>query len=457
MNSKTAKNKRFYIYTLGCKVNQYESQAMRELLTQAGFMECLSKELADIYIINTCTVTQRADKESRHLIGSLHRTNPKALIVVTGCYVEKNTDDISFLPGVSYIIRNEDKARIVDILGSEPTDYVDSPSERAKDRTVYRERSAPSLKVTGLKDHAKVFVKIQDGCENACSYCKIPLVRGPLRSKPLKDIIDEVKGIVDNGYMEIILTGICLGAWGEEFYPQAAASDIGPGPAGLVDVLMRLDSIPGNFRVRLSSIEPKYVTSGLIDYMAGSPRICRHLHIPLQSGDDEVLRLMNRLYTTKEYAELIAGIRAKMPDISITTDVLVGFPGEAEKNFENTVRFVKDLMPARTHIFTFSRRRYTAAYGMANIVKNEELKRRYGELNEVAQNASYLFKRKFLNETLDVLVEEKRDKVMGLLMGYTGNYIKVFFKGPDELIRKIAPVRIYGMGIDRTFGIYEPK
>ncbi len=443
--SETNKRK-FFIKTLGCKVNQYESQAIREILTRSGFTECLTKDIADIYILNTCTVTSKADKESRYWLGLFHRTNPKADIVVTGCYVENNSDDISFLPGVSYIIMNEEKPRIADILNG----------ISAKKRSKGTDSPYNFLTITDFKNHTKAFVKIQDGCDNRCSYCKVPLVRGSLRSRPITSIIEEVEILAEKGFKEIVLTGICLGAWGKDPYMTAITNGWpGAGSAlSLVDALKAIDKISADFRVRLSSIEPKYIADDLIDFIAGTKRMCRHLHIPLQSGDDDILRRMNRPYTAKEYRALIDKIRSKIKDVALTTDVMIGFPGESEANFKNTENFLRDILPARTHIFTFSERKGTAAYGMSDILTRDILKKRYSALEVVALSASYLYRQKFLGATLNILAETRRDKYTGFLEGYSDNYIKVFFEGPDSLMRKIVPVKIEDLNLAYTRGVY---
>ncbi|MBI4974618.1 MAG: radical SAM protein, partial [Candidatus Omnitrophica bacterium] len=224
MNSQADNSKRFFIKTLGCKVNQYESQAMREILLRAGFKECLARDIADIYILNTCTVTNRADKESRYWLGFFHKANPKAKIVVTGCYVERDSNDISFLPGIAHIIKNDEKNRIAEILtNANPVAQYPMPTAQGPYNP---------LTITDFKNHTKAFVKIQDGCENCCSYCKVPLVRGPLRSRPVTDILKEVKILVEKGFKEIVLTGVCLGAWGKDPYTKAIL-DSWPGGKGL--------------------------------------------------------------------------------------------------------------------------------------------------------------------------------------------------------------------------------
>lgn len=441
MNTQVNNHKRFFIHTLGCKVNQYESQAMRELLLNAGFKECLTKDIADIYILNTCSVTGRADRESRYWIGFFHKTNPQARIVVTGCYTERNADDISFLPGVSCILKNNDKGKIAAMLDPEVKERIPL---------------TPFLKITDFKDHTKAFIKIQDGCENSCSYCKVPLVRGSIRSKPIKNILDEVNSLSEKGFKEIVLTGICLGAWGKDLFPEAISrAVVGLEGASLADVLKALETVKGDFRIRLSSIEPRYVTDGLIDYMSKNKRICKHMHIPFQSGDDEILKKMNRPYTVADYKSLVNRARDKVKDIAITTDILIGFPGESEANFRNTMHFIKEIIPSRTHIFTFSKREGTAAFNIGEAVDIKTVKRRYHELKAVTLSASYLYRSKFLNERLDVLVETKRDRQTGLLTGYSDSYIKVIFEGPDELMRKIVPVKISDLNLTFTIGNYD--
>ncbi|MBN2453651.1 MAG: tRNA (N(6)-L-threonylcarbamoyladenosine(37)-C(2))-methylthiotransferase MtaB [Candidatus Omnitrophica bacterium] len=425
MNS-IAEKKRFYIHTLGCKVNQYESQAMREILIKAGFNDSGSREDADIYVLNTCTVTAEADKESKRLVGQFHRANADAMIVVTGCLAERNAPDLAALPGVTHVVGNAQKGSIARIIAGKKI------PEKGKD-----------LRISGFKGHSKAYVKIQDGCENKCSYCKVRLVRGRCKSKPIDDIVEEVQGLVCNGFREIILTGICLGAWGKDFMN---------GAAGLIDVFKALTGLGGGFRVRLSSIEPKYVTDGLIEFMAGSGMVCPHLHIPFQSGDDDILKLMNRPYTSSGYAAIVDKVRDRIPDIAITTDMIIGFPGESEERFKRSIDFIKRISPSRTHIFTFSRREGTSAHDLPGSVNGAALKERYKEMCAVTDEAADIYRRSFLSRKLDVLVEERADAATGLLRGYSDNYIYMHFTGRDDLIHGIIPVRVAGFNGDRTVG-----
>lgn len=433
MNTDLDTKRRFFIKTLGCKVNQYESQAIRELLIDAGFKECLAKETADIYILNTCTVTHKADSESRHWAGVFHKTNPDARIVLTGCAVENNAGAFSFLPGISNIIKNSDKINIVDILTNTQHTIPDTQYENHR-----------FLKISGFKGHTKAFVKIQDGCVNACAYCKVPSVRGSSVSRPLDEIREEVATLVSKGFEEIVLTGICLGAWGGDMADKKS----------IIDVLKAICDLPGVFRIRLSSIEPKYVTDELIEYISLNRKICRHLHIPIQSGDDGVLSRMNRPYTAEGMKGLILKAKKAVAGLGITTDILIGFPGETDKSFNNTVRLIKEILPVKTHIFPFSKRDGTAAFDMPGTLNEDEVRKMCQKMNIAAITASYLYREGFARKPLDVLVESKREKHSGKLTGYSDNYIKVIFDGPDNLMGKIVPVRIEEPGLSYTMGSY---
>ncbi len=432
MNSRASDVRKFSIKTFGCKVNQYEAQHIRENLVLAGLSECGPGEEPDIFIINSCTVTARADRDARYAIMRAHRTTPEAKIVVTGCYAEKDEAEISALPGVSKVIKNSDKPNLAAILISDPLYPIPDPR--------HAPRSTPII--SGFKGHTKAFVKIQDGCENFCSYCKVPYVRGAFRSRPLADITDEVRTLVSKGYKELVLTGICLGAWGVE------------GRGSLCEVLEAIRKIEGVFRVRLSSIEPKYVTDRLIDMIASDRRICRHLHIPLQSGDNDVLARMNRPYKREDFRAIVERFRSRIRDAAFTTDVIVGFPGEEERNFMNTLELIKELSPGRTHIFTYSPREGTAAFCMEGACAPGASKERFGRLRDAADSASLSFRRQFAGRRLDVLVQTSRDRGTGLLTGYSDNYIKVLFRGPDSMMNNIVRVNIERVDAESAIGSY---
>ena len=411
--------KTFKIYELGCKVNQYESQLIREQLSQAGFIEGNGKP-ADMYIINTCTVTNSADSDSRNFIRRASQLNPKAKIVVTGCYAEKDVDEIKKICEDAIIVRNERKENIIDAINNCRGVLQYAPTHRG---------------ISNFANHNRAFVKIQDGCDNYCSYCKVPLVRGRARNRGAHEIIEEARQLVSSGFKEIVLCGICLGAY-----------------ENLTGLLAGLIAINDLERVRLSSIEPVYINQGLIDFIASSEKICKHLHIPLQSGDDKILKLMNRRYTKCQYINLIKGIRGKLPEVAISTDVLVGFPGEAEDEFQNTIKTLEAVTPMRVHVFSFSKRKGTAAFSMAEEPDKKEKQRRAGIIKNFAEDRAFNYAQNFLGRKARVLVENNRDKKTGMLTGYTDTYIKVLFNGEDSLKNRIIDIKINKVLIDRITG-----
>lgn len=410
--------------TLGCKVNQYETQAIREQLNSTGLIE--TKGTADIYIINTCTVTEKSDSESKEMIRKALKESPNAFVLVTGCYTEKDIDELSKINGIGAIVPNAKKPNIPSIL-------LGSDFE------------APDIFTFSISDfagHTKAFVKIQDGCDRFCSFCKIPFVRGRSRSRPLEDIVKEVRRLVDGGFKEVVLTGICLGDYGKDF----------KNGADLVKLIDELEKIDFNFRIRLSSIDPEDITDGLLNRLKMAKKLCRHLHIPLQSGDDDILRRMNRHYTSSGFISLIDKIKQIVPDIAITLDVMVGFPGEAEVNFNNTLNVVKKILPSRMHIFPYSRRYGTKAAQFNDVVPVHIVRERTKKLREFQAEMSYNFRRGFIGKELEVLVETRRDKTTGFLTGYSDNYIKIIFEGPNELMRKLIHVKISDAAPNFTFG-----
>jgi len=403
------------LFTLGCKVNQYDTQVIRESFARAGFKEINNGAKADIYVINTCTVTSTADRKSRDLIRFSRRQNPKARIIVTGCYTELNSDEICAIPGVTHIINNQDKNRITELINEH--------------------NGLNGHNATGISSfcgHTRAFLKIQDGCNNSCSYCKVPMVRGRSQSRPLDGIVQEASKLVSNGFKEIVLCGICLGSYGKDFKVHARLSDL----------FRELEKIEGLSRIRLSSIEAGDISQELIQRIAQSKKICRHLHIPIQSGDDEVLKKMNRRYTRHAYIRLIKKIKSKIPGVAITTDVLLGFPGESENNFKNTVDLIKKIQPLRVHIFPYSRRNGTPAALLKDMVNPHLIKERVLMLTGVSKECALAYKKKFLNKNMDVLIESRSRGDDKYWEGYTGNYIKVLVKSEKDLNNQMVRVRL---------------
>jgi threonylcarbamoyladenosine tRNA methylthiotransferase MtaB len=418
-------------YTLGCKVNQYDTQEIRERFLRHGFQEISNGRKADVYVINTCTVTAAADAKSRYYIHYARRKNPQAKIMVTGCYAELDSDAIAQIPGVTQIVKNKDKDRILTLLNGPANPLTRQPRQTG---------------ITNFSGHTRAFLKIQDGCDNFCSYCKVPLARGSCRSKPLNEIVKETERLLKNGFKEIVLTGICLGAYGKDFSPKIS----------LIDVIKALESFDDLARIRLSSIEAGDVSEELIRKMAESKKLCPHLHIPIQSGDDEILKKMDRRYSFNSYLKLIQKIKTLIPEIAITTDVMVGFPRETEENFQNTIKLIQEIMPLKVHIFPYSLRKGTkAATNFKDLLNPLVIQERISRLKNISENCSLIYKKQFLNRNLDVLIEEwaKEDKTYW--QGYTGNYIKVKVKAEvkKNLKNKIVPLRLKKISEDISYGV----
>ena len=339
-------------HTLGCKVNQYDTQSIRERFLEHGFQEELKTGKADIYLINTCTVTANADQKSRSAIRRCISENPKAKIIVTGCLVKKDSRQLAKIKGISFIVS----------------------------------KSFFAEGISSFHSHTRAFLKIQDGCDNSCAYCKVPLVRGRSRSRALAEVVKDARSLAKNGFKEIVLTGICLGAYGRDLEPKTS----------LVEVIEALEKIRGILRLRLSSIEAGDVTDALITKMAESKKLCPHLHIPIQSGDDKILKEMRRRYTRSYYIKLVKRIKRKIPGLSLTTDCLVGFPGETERNFKNTLGLIKCIVPLKVHIFPYSRREGTLAGSkLSGGIPPLVMKRRIDSLKSCAEACARDYKENF--------------------------------------------------------------
>lgn len=409
--------------TLGCKVNQYETQEFRERFSEAGYSEAGKNEAADLYVINTCTVTHRADKDSFYYINRCHRENPKGEIVVTGCMAKRERKTLEQLPGVSLVVANNNKKAIV--------------------RLVTGVRSARPFGISDFEGRTRAFLKIQDGCNNYCSYCAVRIARGRSVSKPVRLIVSEARRLVDNGFREIVLTGICLGSYGRDL--RSALS--------LADVASKLESIPGLVRIRLSSIEARDVTEDLISVISGSGKLCKHMHIPIQSGDDEILAAMRRKYNRRGYSDLIGRIKASIPDIAITTDVLVGFPGEQERHFSNTYDLVRDIEPLRTHVFPYSPRPGTKAASYEGSAAPGVVKDRCSRFTGLARECSLGYSKRFLGRAVPVLVEGFSCSDRSICEGYADNYIKVRFPGVKSMFNTIVSVKIDSIDHDGAQGV----
>lgn len=418
----------FTITTLGCKVNRYESEAIAEDLVNKGWRMTDEPATADLCIINTCTVTQKAAMQCRQAARKAIRDNPGALTVVTGCYAQTSPEIFSAMENVHYVIGNACKGQIVDL--------ITGITERGPVRTMMEDLSTPcpfqDMPLTKFGNRTRPFLKIQDGCDAFCSYCIIPYARGRSRSLSPEVVKKRIADLKQNGYEEAVLCGINLGCYGADLHP----------PTSLRDLIQAIDAPKGMTRLRLSSIEPRELSDDLIKVLAASDHVCAHLHIPLQSGDDDVLKAMNRPYASAYYKDLIHHIIDLMPDAAIGADVLVGFPGETQGAFEKTCDFIERLPLAYLHVFPFSRIEQTAAAAFPDTVPPEVIKKRCKHVRTIGQAKRVAFYQKSVGSTCEVLIEGKRDRGTGGLKGLTRNYIPVLVEGDDAWKNRLAQVRI---------------
>ncbi|MEW6189877.1 MAG: tRNA (N(6)-L-threonylcarbamoyladenosine(37)-C(2))-methylthiotransferase MtaB [Actinomycetota bacterium] len=406
---------RVAFYTLGCKVNQYETETMIKEFLSRGFELVDFSEEADVYVINTCTVTSTSDRKCRKKIRQAVRRNPSGFVVVTGCYVDRNPYEIWEIPGVDLAVPNEEKTRLAQLI-----------VEKLSISGVESELSKSLSHAKPQRLHTRALVKIQDGCNQFCSYCIVPYVRGTISSRQEEEILNEVEELIQSGVKEIVVTGIRLGKYGMDL----------PTETNLVKLLSALARMP-LARIRLSSLEVKEITPELIALMASSSKFCRHLHVPLQSGDNEILRSMNRDYMREEYLQIIREIKENIPEIAISTDVMVGFPGEGEEQFHRTRDLMMEVGFRKTHVFKFSPREGTVAASLPNQIPPEVKERRSAELIELNRVLAAEFVKGFMGRDLEVLVERIHN---GVLTGLTDNYIRVYFEGPAELKGELATV-----------------
>lgn len=395
------------ICSLGCKVNIYESEYVENLLKNHGYEIVSFEDEADIYIINTCSVTNESDRKSRKMIHQAKRRNDQAIIIVMGCYSQVKSDEID----ADIILGNKDKSRIVEYI----EEYLDNHLAIKKIYDLRKVNDFEAMNITSFDNHTRAFVKIQDGCNAFCSYCIIPYTRGIIRSKKFDDVVMEVTNLVKNGYQEIVLTGIHTGKYGMDLENM-----------NLEKLLRRLVKIPGIYRIRLSSIEINEITSGILDLIQNSKVIARHFHIPLQSGSERILKLMNRRYDLTYFKEFVQKIRSLDSDISITTDLIVGFPGETDLDFQETIKTLEEIHFTKIHTFPYSPREGTVASKMDNQVDGITKRKRVKQILQMSFEQEREFYQKYVGKVLDGLTEVRRD---GKVVVLTSNYISVFVDG----------------------------
>ena len=426
-------------YTLGCKVNQADTASMEQLFTKAGYTIVPFTEPADVYLINTCVVTNMGQSKSRKIIHRAVRNNPQALVVVTGCYPQTAPEEVAAIEGVDLIIGTQDRKNIVELVakagGHKGLSTANLVHELIKDSPFENMTAGVDAKMT------RAFLKIQEGCNQFCAYCIIPYARGPLRSRSIVDIRAEVEQLVAQGYKEVVLIGIHLGAYGKE----------AAGGPKLVDAVRAALAVPGLARLRLGSLESIEVEPELLELMAQDKRFCRHLHLPLQAGADKTLRAMHRPYDSAKFKALLTKIRAKIPDVSITTDLIVGFPGETAEDFDASLRFVTACEFAKIHVFPYSPRRGTPAAVLPEQVP-EETKNKRVEAAEIVDTRGHQNYLKTLAGTETEVLWETKNK-HGLWEGLTGNYVRVYTESKIELTGKITACQLQKLFEDGLRGV----
>ncbi len=429
------------LYTLGCRVNSYESEAMAEKFIKEGYEVVSFDEFSDVYVINTCTVTNMGDKKSRQMIGRARRHNPEAIIAVVGCYSQIASDEIAQIEGVDVVLGSRNKGDIVY--------WVNRAREESKQvvevKDVLKNNKFEQLAINEYQDKTRAFLKIQDGCNRFCSYCLIPFARGGVCSKEPEEILKEVKELSKNGFKEIILSGVHTASYGVDL----------EGNWDLVKILEEINKIEGIERIRIGSIDPTFFTEGVIERICNLEKMCPHFHLSLQSGCDATIRRMNRKYTAQEYKDVVENLRKYMKDVSITTDIIVGFPGESNVEFEATYEFLKGIKLSKMHIFKYSKRTGTKAAEMPFQVDGLIKEERSKKLIELNNALEVEFMEKFLGREMRVLYEEAISGKENTYVGYTENYIKVITESDENLEGKIVPTKLAAVKQENMVGIIE--
>jgi threonylcarbamoyladenosine tRNA methylthiotransferase MtaB len=435
----TMESKTIAITTLGCKVNQYDSATIEEALIDKGHRIVDFKTEADVYIINTCTVTHKTDYQSRQLIRRAQKKNPGAQIIVTGCYAQVSAEKLKEIPEVNLILGNREKQSIADFITGSP---VEKSGPRVIVSNIEEKNPFKDPPLRTFSKHTRAFLKIQDGCESFCTYCIVPRARGKCRSLGPQETLQRLHTLSRQGFNEVVLTGIHLGAYGIDLTPTSS----------LLKVLQLIEREKPVSRIRISSLEPMDIFPDLVELIASSQIMCPHLHLPLQSGDSDILKRMNRPYTASDFQKLITMIVSKIPHLCLGVDVMVGFPGETETQFDNTYRLLEDLPVSYFHIFPYSKRENTPAASFPDHIPPETVRIRRDRLVQLNNIKKYNFYSSFLGTTVNVLLEDKRDRESGYLKGLSRNYIPVLIDGPDSLKNCEIEVEIVSVEEDRVRG-----
>ena len=413
-------------HTLGCKVNHYETEAIWQLFKDANYERVEFETNADVFVINTCTVTNTGDKKSRQIIRRAIRQNPDAVVCVTGCYAQTSSAEIMEIPGVDIVVGTQDRHKLLDYIQQ----FQDERQPINGVGNIMKNRTYEELEVPYFTDRTRAPLKIQEGCNNFCTFCIIPWARGLMRSRDPEKVVEQATQLVNSGYKEIVLTGIHTGGYGQDLRNY-----------NLAQLLRDLDTIEGLERIRISSIEASQLTDEVIDVIGNSNKVVRHLHIPLQSGSDDVLKRMRRKYTMAHFSERLTKLHQALPDLAVTSDVIVGFPGESEDEFQETYDFIVNHHFSELHVFPYSPRIGTPAARIDNQIDEETKNVRVHKLISLSNQLAKEYASKFEDEVLEVIPEEMGEEPH-TLVGYADNYMKVRFEGDDSLIGQIVKVKI---------------
>ncbi|RCX18405.1 threonylcarbamoyladenosine tRNA methylthiotransferase MtaB [Anaerobacterium chartisolvens] len=425
------------MFTLGCKVNQYETEAMAGIFRQKGYEVVDFSGEADVYVINTCTVTSLSDRKSRQMIRRAKSSNKNSIVAVVGCYSQASPEEVRNIPGVNVIIGTRERSKIVDYVNEIEADA----GQVCIVENIMKEKSFEALKIDAYEGRTRAFLKIQEGCSQFCAYCIIPYARGPIRSRPHDEILSEVERLSESGFKEVVLTGIHIASYGKDIKSTS-----------LTEIIRQVHEVKGIERIRLGSLEPMAITDEFIGMAKELTRLCPHYHLSLQSGCNATLNRMNRKYSVAEYKEVVERLRQAVPDVAITTDIMVGFPGETDSEFRETYRFIEEISFAQMHIFKYSRRKGTPAADFEDQISSELKEERAKTLTELARLKTLEFNSRFIGRIMPVLFEQHYAGVKGMIEGLTPNYIKVISRAPVKLKGQVARVEIESAEQDYAAG-----
>lgn len=416
-------NKIVSFITLGCKVNQYETNAMAQKFKEKGYKVIEGEAKADIYVINTCTVTNMSDRKSRQMLRRMKDINKNAIIVACGCYVQVSKEEVEQMEEIDFVLGNNEKKNIVEYVEK----YIEENKKEENMEDVMRQREFVDFGDVTYTEKTRAVIKVQDGCDRFCSYCIIPYARGRVRSRKPQSVISEIEKIAKQGIQEVVVTGIHVASYGKDFNNDYK----------LIDLLEEINKIEGIKRIRLGSIEPLLITEEFVERLKKLEKICHHFHLSLQSGCDETLKRMNRRYTIEEFKEIVNRLRKNYEDVILTTDIIVGFPGETEEEFNKTYEFLKDIKFYKMHVFKYSPRKGTKAANMPKQIDGKQKEIRSKKLIELSDFNEKTYNDAYINKEVEVLFEEEKE---GMYKGHTENYILVYYKSEENLENKMKKV-----------------